>query len=441
MSLTTPFNILEYTLPKKECVTALIPKVYRPIVTYMDTITSTNYTDFFQDSTDSFFSLNNSLFALRQDWAGTYTLSEYNTTTNKFISSDVINIPNYKCAVIIPTTGTKIYFYGGLSTSTSVNSNSLYEYDIITKTVVLKGNSGTARYNCCGCIANDRIFIFGGTTNGEAPLNYFTEYNVTSNTWSDRPVNPEARQNGSLVYFNDAVYLIGAEVAVSDTYARKVWKYNLTSNTWADLAISIDESYSKFLKFTILNSELYVYDYMEESSHIKMSKWTIDTGFTEVIGPTLTPVPNFHSNNLTKLRFSTFHNSKNYCMCSVEGTIVDTANDYLIGEIIIANNEILPLGYPKLLIQTEVKAFPIEINRTDTPSKAKFLFTNLGSPDIIEVEIDYNDTTFTIEENETTGSFMITNTPVMTTNISTVQLAYKSTNSVYSEFSSLYTKP
>ncbi|MEO0268060.1 MAG: kelch repeat-containing protein [candidate division WOR-3 bacterium] len=128
----------------------------------------------------------------------------------------------------------KIYMIGGTPNGQSgSNVPYCYRYDPVTNSWNTNlANMPDARGWIQGGYWNGKIYIPGGYTNAGANSNTFYIYDIASNSWTQGPTLPEARLAYGLAVWNGNIYVIGGVNPGLNAGTQTVFRYNVSSNQW-----------------------------------------------------------------------------------------------------------------------------------------------------------------------------------------------------------------
>jgi len=136
----------------------------------------------------------------------------------------------------------KTVMFGGSYTGNRANCLDMtWVYDSLTNewTDMNPSNPPTERFKHDMCYDSKHgVFIMFGGRNGVSDYMGLTwEYNLTTNTWTNRNPQgqtPSPRMSNKMVYdpINDKTLMFGGSVG---TYVNSVWAYDYESNTWTNM--------------------------------------------------------------------------------------------------------------------------------------------------------------------------------------------------------------
>jgi len=149
----------------------------------------------------------------------------------KAIPKDIINsvitsyVKNGQERILILTSNkseeTQVWEYN-LSTN-NINRKTTMPTSIIGSSVIYY-NNGT----------DDLMLTFGGSAQF-GPVNDVWEYNITTDTWTQKTSGATARYGHTAIHYNngtDDIMVIFGGVNGVPTYLNDVWEYNITTDTW-----------------------------------------------------------------------------------------------------------------------------------------------------------------------------------------------------------------
>lgn len=149
---------------------------------------------------------------------------------------DHMQSPGVRCV------GNKIYFMGGLCSSTSYFSPYVYEYDPSADTYTAKTNMPTPREDFGTAVIGSKIYCFGGLSEAGA-TKVMEVYDTITDTWDETkaslPVYKQLGDFGAVV--NGKIYAIGASDTVYSegqvvTPVKSCYEYDPDTDTWTQIA-------------------------------------------------------------------------------------------------------------------------------------------------------------------------------------------------------------
>ncbi len=128
----------------------------------------------------------------------------------------------------------KIYMIGGTPNGQSgSNVPYIYRYDPVTNTWTTNlQNMPDARGWIQGGYWNGKIYVPGGYTNSGTNSNTFYIYDIASNSWTQGPTLPEARLAYGLAVWNGNIYVIGGVNPGLNAGTTTVYRFNIANNSW-----------------------------------------------------------------------------------------------------------------------------------------------------------------------------------------------------------------
>ena len=129
--------------------------------------------------------------------------------------------------------GNKVYCGLG-SQSIGGCAKDFFAFDVSTETwsVIAIMPSGMERQYASGFSINGKGYIFGGINCGGVLFNDLWEYNLTSNTWTQKTGMPAVERYGCVSFvINNIAYIVGGKTTTSNGIP-DVWAYNVTLNSW-----------------------------------------------------------------------------------------------------------------------------------------------------------------------------------------------------------------
>lgn len=158
----------------------------------------------------------------------TYTAKTLGMPGNWAVRADM---PTARFNMAIAVANNKIYVFGGTSGSTVFATNE--EYDPTTNTWSTKANMPTARYGCTAAVVNNKIYVMGGFT-GSAGSSANEEYDPATNTWTSRASMTATWAHVAEVV-NNKIYVIGGTRA-GVPYSQGNNEYDPATNNWSTKA-------------------------------------------------------------------------------------------------------------------------------------------------------------------------------------------------------------
>ncbi|MGB2833263.1 MAG: DNRLRE domain-containing protein [Methylotenera sp.] len=151
-------------------------------------------------------------------------------TPEAWTSETVMKTP--RTAHVTVAVNNKIYAIGGQVATTGAASNAVEEYNPITKVWTTKSNTNfTARSHAAATVHNGKIYVLGGTTDGNNPVTKNEMYDPATDTWTNKKVLPIAKMYLAAAEANGLIYAIGG--ATSSTAAvNTLHAYDPVSDTW-----------------------------------------------------------------------------------------------------------------------------------------------------------------------------------------------------------------
>jgi N-acetylneuraminic acid mutarotase len=128
----------------------------------------------------------------------------------------------------------KIYMIGGTPNGQAgSNVPYIYGYDPVTNTWQTNlQNMPDARGWIQGGYWNGKIYVPGGYTNSQTNSNTFFIYDISSNSWTQGPTLPEARLAYGLAVWNGNIYVIGGVNPGLNAGTTTVYRFNIANNQW-----------------------------------------------------------------------------------------------------------------------------------------------------------------------------------------------------------------
>jgi len=155
-----------------------------------------------------------------------------------------VNYDRLTHATVYDPDNDKIYMIGGTPNGqTGSNVPYIYRYDPVTNTWATNlANMPDARGWIQGGYWNGKIYVPGGYTNAGANSNTFYIYDIASNSWTQGPVLPEARLAYGLAVWNGNIYVIGGVNPGLNAGTTTVFRFNIADSSWT-LATAIPQQF------------------------------------------------------------------------------------------------------------------------------------------------------------------------------------------------------
>jgi len=162
-----------------------------------------------------------------------YSLIVKDLSSWKRINQPWRNYHRLSHATVYDPDNDKIYMIGGTPNG-EVGSNVpyIYRYDPVTDTWETNlSPMPEARGWIQGGYWNGKIYVPGGFTNSGTNSNTFYIYDISSNSWTIGPPLPEKRFAYGLAVWNGNIYVIGGYTD-SGTGSKTVYRFNIANNQW-----------------------------------------------------------------------------------------------------------------------------------------------------------------------------------------------------------------
>ncbi len=168
------------------------------------------------------------------DSAGHEFKSSYWSSWTEY-SKPQINADRVAHATVYDYDNDKIYMIGGTPNGQSGSFLPyIYRYDPQTDTWEENlSNMPSARGWIQAGYFSGKIYVPGGFTNEGGITNTFYIYDIATDTWTQGPSLPARRCAYGLVMWNGNLYVIGGQFS-ADSGAKTVFRYNISSNTWTN---------------------------------------------------------------------------------------------------------------------------------------------------------------------------------------------------------------
>lgn len=432
-------TIYRLQLPVNNCVTELLPRVKTPVVYNLTTSEENDNSTYGYPLFNQLITVNDEIYGM-MFWIESNSdpeFSKFNKVTKTFEETFTVNIPTYGGAVIVGTD--KIYFYGGKFKTDSTYSNKLYEYDLITKILIEKGSGGISRWKSCGCQVGRKILIFGGSDSSYVAA--FTEYDLDTGIFTNNATTPVMRNNGKMITFNGFAYLTGAiDSPAADTDVKKIWKWNTTTSTWSEVGI-IPETCHVGSMWTVINNELCLFNTATTTQELPIiiSKFTEGVGFTEIFGPNITPTQNLSIQGFKYLSIVAQIDSDIYYKGNANSFINGTPTADIFGTINLVTNSLTIDKFNTFRIKGNFCSSKMIITIPDNLSLIRIKLYGTGADWPIEgyliFDIPYD---INMEGTENCDVEFLLPTTISSNTITAIQIAHKSLNSIWSNFSNKF---
>ena len=148
--------------------------------------------------------------------------------------------------------GTKVYVVGGLSNTSILAVNEIY--DTAANTWSTGAPMPTPRYLGASAVVNNILYAIGGANNGA--LTVVEAYDPSANTWSTKAPVPFPTNGSTAVVENGLIYLVGGFNAASGDLTTAL-SYNPATNAWtteASLKLAKSNSAAALLGSAIVSA-------------------------------------------------------------------------------------------------------------------------------------------------------------------------------------------
>jgi len=125
-----------------------------------------------------------------------------------------------------------IYCFGGYGSTTNI-LNSVLSYSPGGTWTNLSSTGFTPRFAACAAVVNGKIYVIGGSLNGNTPSNAVECYDPTTNTWlskSNSGFTP--RSHASCVVINGKIYVFGGSINPNFDITNAVEVYDPNRDRW-----------------------------------------------------------------------------------------------------------------------------------------------------------------------------------------------------------------
>jgi uncharacterized protein (TIGR03437 family) len=129
--------------------------------------------------------------------------------------------------------GNKIYVVGGITNTSVVNVNEIY--DTTNDTWSTGAPMPTARWLAASAVVNNILYTIGGRSAANISLSVVEAYDPASNTWSTKAPMPIVNDNIYAAIENNIIYVIGGFSQSSQQRLTTVLSYNPATNAWSTL--------------------------------------------------------------------------------------------------------------------------------------------------------------------------------------------------------------
>ena len=224
---------------------------------------------------------------------------EFTPTSNSWAEKSDQNVTggatyNASTAVI----GNDVYVYGGGGYANSSGSSSqpysgvLRKYNTVSNQWSYIRKLGDNRYQTSGVYQNGKIFVANGFDGYAVSPNDIFEYDIAANNWQKKTDFPSYHiqnpMNAAIV--NDKMYFVGGYRGGYNTqlYSNVVSEYNITTNTWTQ---KNNFPYTGgYIFTTVHNNEIYAFGGMnsgQNNANVRKYNQNNDTWATLASAPTI----------------------------------------------------------------------------------------------------------------------------------------------------------
>ena len=130
--------------------------------------------------------------------------------------------------------GSKIYVVGGLTDTSAVNVNEIY--DTSANTWSTGAPMPTARWLAASAVVGNILYTIGGRSVNNVSLSVVEAYDPATNTWSTKAAMPITNDNIYATVENNVIYVMGGFSQSSQQRLTTVFSYNPATDTWSELA-------------------------------------------------------------------------------------------------------------------------------------------------------------------------------------------------------------
>jgi hypothetical protein len=123
----------------------------------------------------------------------------------------------------------KVYVVSGATSSTVVNNNEIY--NPAKNTWTTGASIPTARFVPASAVANNILYVIGGTSDGTTPLSVVEAYDPVTNAWSTKASLPTATDSMYAVSMKDIIYVVGGYNPDQGRLAT-LYSYNPATDSW-----------------------------------------------------------------------------------------------------------------------------------------------------------------------------------------------------------------
>ena len=249
-------------------------------------------------------------------------LRKYNTTSNQWSVIRKLGDNRYQTAGVYQNG--KIFVANGFD-GYGVSPNDIFEYDTAANTWQKKTDfpSYHIQNPMNAAIVNDKMYFVGGyrgNVNTQLYSNVVSEYNITTNTWTQKNNFPYTGGYIFTTVYNNEIYAFGGMNSGQNTVA--VRKYNQNNDTWTAQASSPVSMSTFDGVFTVLGSDVY---FMKlDGNNGSIYRYSL-SGNTWVTVATNVPIGSGIASAIHLKFFS--YNNKLYIMIPVEvGSLIKEYN-------------------------------------------------------------------------------------------------------------------
>lgn len=149
----------------------------------------------------------------------------------------------------------KIYVVGGVTATTTVTNNQVY--DPIANTWSTAAPIPAPTFLAAAAVYNKKLYVFGGNTGGNVRTNLVWVYNPSTDMWKSLAPMPSFRASEAAVVYNKMIYVIGGINGSGCTSDRctLVQSYSPATNTWSEpapLLVGVSELSAGLIGSTIV---------------------------------------------------------------------------------------------------------------------------------------------------------------------------------------------
>lgn len=150
------------------------------------------------------------------------------------------NLPVVLTGAIMLSHGTKLYVFGGTTTTSTTYVATLYEYDTTTDTWrTLASSPNGARVWHSGAISNGKLYFFGGYNGSQRSAS--DTYDIATNTWTTIAPLAVTRHGHCSVAVDGIIYIFGGLTNAGGNTNNDIIAYSIANNTYTNISTSLSK--------------------------------------------------------------------------------------------------------------------------------------------------------------------------------------------------------